>query len=345
MKHAILLTLLTHAGLLLGADDPGSPKAALHLNVDLSDGSHIVGTPSITSLSVRTSFGTLDLPLSRIYSFQSEQADTAAMVELANGDRLTGQINLRSLDLGTCFGKIGIPGQHIRRVAVVDFDVAAGKALALWNRLGSDFEILRSVVGPEGKAWGRPNYSAGRHGRGVSCGEGTGIQFDPEKLPGFDVPATYEMWIRAPVPSARQRMVLWTHQSREFVGINLHMDPGGRLMLGCCNADGHGVMGSAPVSGRLEPGRWYHLALVWDFAEGIEGGDTLRFYLNGYVTHRSAKKFERLHKMGAVGSHLNLMLGAYGYGGNVFENFDGIIDEFKVWNCARVSFSRVSGAN
>jgi hypothetical protein len=90
----------------------------LQLGIVLVDGSRVVGTPSVTSLSVTTSFAKMDIPWSAIRELKFTEDRSAASIALKNGDVLKGVPSLRMLELQTAFGRIAVDPRQIVTVGV-----------------------------------------------------------------------------------------------------------------------------------------------------------------------------------------------------------------------------------
>jgi hypothetical protein len=86
--------------------------------LDLTDGSRVIGTPRITSLTVQTDFAKVDVPLHRVRTVKFAADHETATLMLANGDRLQGRLQLPPLALEACFGKVSIPIDLIANLAV-----------------------------------------------------------------------------------------------------------------------------------------------------------------------------------------------------------------------------------
>ncbi len=102
---------------------------ALKLAVDLVDGSHIIGTPSIATLSVHTPYADMKIPLKQILSVDIGDDHETADFGLQNGDKLKGVLDMGPLELETLFGNIAIGLPHIAGMHVVRGDVSGGLVL------------------------------------------------------------------------------------------------------------------------------------------------------------------------------------------------------------------------
>ena len=72
----------------------GTPNTNEVLNVvlDLSDGSRLIGTPSLATVPVQTSYAKMDVPLTQIKALKIGDDHETVTLNLRNGDTLTGLI-------------------------------------------------------------------------------------------------------------------------------------------------------------------------------------------------------------------------------------------------------------
>lgn len=224
---------------------------------------------------------------------------------------------------------------------------SSNKGLVLWQRMESANDVEKGTIGLPGKVVGQVSFKTGRRGNGIVCDKG-GVQFDPVKMRGYDVPATYEMWIKTPTNLREQgdRILLWTVQAYPSISALVLQLKQDRLCLCMANKPYQTLLPDTPISDALNPDTWYHIALAWDFRNPIENQDSVRFYVNGEVKFRTLIKNERTYPFGPSTidgpPHLNLMLGCNGAMGQLCAFFDGIIDEFKVWDHAIPAFPRIN---
>lgn len=95
------------------------PEPTVRLEIDLVDGSHIIGVPAIKSVPVQTSYAKMDVPLREIRTIKIDADHETASVDLQNGDKLKGVVSLVPIKLETVFGKVSIDIEHIRELRVV----------------------------------------------------------------------------------------------------------------------------------------------------------------------------------------------------------------------------------
>jgi hypothetical protein len=121
MKRLVVSMAVVMATALVGTVRAGEDKKAepqLRLELDLADGSHIVGTPSFESLAVQTSYAKMDVPLKEILAIKIGEDHENASLDLKNGDKLKGVVSLGPIKLETLFGKVAIGVEHIREIRV-----------------------------------------------------------------------------------------------------------------------------------------------------------------------------------------------------------------------------------
>lgn len=90
------------------------PDRQVRLELNLADGSRLVGTPEIESLPVQTSYAKMDIPLQQILAIKMEDNHETAAFDLKNGDKLKGVLTLGPIKLETVFGKVSIGIEHIK---------------------------------------------------------------------------------------------------------------------------------------------------------------------------------------------------------------------------------------
>jgi hypothetical protein len=122
--------------------EPSSLKVTpLSLAIDLVDGSHIIGVPSIKTVSVQTQYATIDIPFKQILSMKIGDDHETVSFELQNGDKLTGVLNLEPMQLETIFGHVSVDVQHVRSIRVRDFkrlSASLRQGLVLWYSFDRD---------------------------------------------------------------------------------------------------------------------------------------------------------------------------------------------------------------
>jgi hypothetical protein len=92
----------------------------LSVDIDLVDGSHIVGIPQIKSIPVQTSYAKVDIPLRKITRIHIHDDHEIASIYLKNGDTIKGVLGLKPLELETIFGDVSVALEHVDIVVVND---------------------------------------------------------------------------------------------------------------------------------------------------------------------------------------------------------------------------------
>jgi len=114
----------------------------LRIELDLVDGSHIIGVPSLESVSVQTSYAKMDIQLKQILTIEIEDDHEKVAINLRNGDKLQGVISLEPIKLETVFGKVKIGVGNIRKINVMlsgaALSGALGQGLVLYYSFDND---------------------------------------------------------------------------------------------------------------------------------------------------------------------------------------------------------------
>ena len=98
------------------SEEADKPRVRIELN--LTDGSRLLGVPALTSLTFQASFGLLKIPLRLMTDLQMRPGASNALVTLRNGDRLTGLPDLPTIELDTLFGRQSVKLQAIDKITV-----------------------------------------------------------------------------------------------------------------------------------------------------------------------------------------------------------------------------------
>jgi hypothetical protein len=173
MKTAVttLVALLLGGWAWAGVEDTNHPPTVLRLELDLVDGSHVVGIPKIESVPVQTSYAKVDIPLKQIASVKMADDHETASIDFANGDKLKGVITLKPLELTTVFGPAKINIEHVREIVVSSgeglssilarglylyyaFDKDDGNKIVDKSGNGHDGTVNGAVWTPDGKVGG-----------------------------------------------------------------------------------------------------------------------------------------------------------------------------------------------
>ncbi len=237
-------------------------------------------------------------------------------------------------------------------LAAMAMTQSANAELVLWNKLGSESEVLNSEVGPDFGI--RPGllYVPGRFGGALATtgggnGGGAYLTMSPDDFyPADKTRGTIEFWIqkrfskftpfqdgligffgRAPyAPTGEGNRSIAAFWSDGFTG-----NGGVEFYIQDSNKTGHTVndlgWDDVPV------GEWVHLGFVWDL-QGIDGtADRLRIYRDGSITGVYSQDISGISAENSVttfaGHH------AYSRFGQPAAYFDDLV----IWDFAKTDFS------
>ncbi len=289
MLRGVILAAMTLTAALAGTvpAEQDQREQPLRLELDLVDGSHIVGVPAIESLPLQTSYARLDIPLKAIRTIKVGADRETMSVELQNGDRLKGAIDLTSIKIQALFGKATIGIELIKgvRVAMAGGMLPASlrKGLVAYypfdgnandesgNRQNCTAENLRSVPDRNGKA----DSAFAFNGRNAYLTTPVTLQgFSAFTLAGWFYTRSYEHAGKYP---------LCFNQSVNAGRAALMVTRDGELAL--LVADGESVeLQTLATSQRmlLPLNSWHHIAVVFDsltdnhaiYVDGIKAAES-----------------------------------------------------------------------
>ena len=287
-RFALYISVFTAtalAGVAWAEED--KPEPQLRLDLELADGSRVIGVPSIDLVPVQTSYAKMDIPLKQITTIKMEEDHETASLDLRNGDKLKGVISLAPIKLETVFGKVAIGVEHIRTFRVVLSLGALPDSLKHGLVLYYSFDLDEkgkvtdeSGKGNAGEVHGAKWTSKGKVGGAYEM-DGRSSQI--ESIRNVEIegskPRTLAAWIRCddlpagktavPVGFGRSNCYADPFCSGTLYAIGVHC-VGGTKTIGMWGVNQSDVWSATPFSA----GRWYHAAATFD-------GKTVRFYLDG----------------------------------------------------------------
>jgi hypothetical protein len=302
---------------------PATPEATvrpLTLTVELRDGSRLLGSPTLTNLQMRASFGTVGLDLNLVQTIQFAEDKETATIALQNGDKMTGALKLEALELKTSFGEVRLPLPVIRRVSISPRGKSRQGLVLHYTFDQEDNTTVRdqSGLGHDGKLAGARWTPNGKFGGGCALANQTATVAvgNPEalRLQTF----TLALWVRRAnensTSGAGYCAFLAIHNNR---GYSLGLEPDGRLFF-----VNQAATATAPerqaVQSRVANLEFHHLAVVCADKKAI-------LYLDGTscgdVEVSEAFQFGGELHLGGVGNGV-------GYG------FLGTLDEVMMFNRA-----------
>ena len=280
---------------------------------------------------------------SGIYQSLDRGASWHRLAELDASDEITSMtVHGNTLYLGTKADDDGTA--RIYRILRVRSSIPEG--LVLWNRLGSDLEVLSSAVGPDlsfhsifSGRFGNRKYVAGRYGNGVTLtGTDPGAGFlrnvilaRPERVLN-PTRGCVEFWYRQTAPphsfsgeryalfqgpSVNDHFEFWIRNRPNDVPFIFFEPSFGGSILGVL----HNI--------HIPNNQWLHLAGSWD-REGIDGtNDTVRLYVDGALAASASD--------GPMGGSHNSEINIGAASRSAGDRY--VIDNLKIWNFAKTDFS------
>ncbi len=253
-------------------------------------------------------------------------------------------------------GKGGVNGKGGNWSMHFTVDMNVLRGLVLWNKLGSQYEVEHSVVGPNGVINGSVSYYTAQYGKGFKPDPRTGDHNTPANFIDFaglnlGPRGTLEFWYWPD----------WNDwQVGHIVEISMYGNPDSPqhtyfLDIGYNDWQGTvntfaGRVGGDGVEMDFVPGTapgWittapFHMALTWDGSEPANA-NKMKFYING-----SRISGLRFYQFGTPtftdwDPAAVLRLGSRLYSGDWnrhnWEGDGGIIDNVKIWNYPKTDFS------
>ncbi|HCV43743.1 MAG TPA: hypothetical protein DGH68_09695 [Bacteroidetes bacterium] len=101
-----------------GSSQPASNQDRVRVDIQLRDGSRILGYPEVDSLTLRTEYATLKLALGLLRSIEFADADKPVAASLRSGERLRGILAHESLQVLSILGSLTIPIRDISSLHV-----------------------------------------------------------------------------------------------------------------------------------------------------------------------------------------------------------------------------------
>jgi len=272
-------------------------ESPLRLDLELADGSLIIGSPDIMTIRLETSFGKIDLPLARISNLKLGDDHATASLNLDNGDKLQGVIKLDLIKLETIFGKVAVGIENIKELRVVPVGAVLPETLkqGLVVHYSFDRDEGCQVSDLSGKAnhgtvAGAKHTPEGKHGGAYSL-SGSNEHITIPNSDSLEIRGnlTLAVWIKLTTlgPGGYGN----EHGYIINKGDDLWWNPAfclgyskeGEPLFHVCNATDPQSGGGKSATGanKLEPGTWYHLAGVYD-------GATVKLYVNGRLEKSAA---------------------------------------------------------
>src|ERR1700677_593808 len=158
-----------------GEDAPAPAPPAMKLMLELSDGSRILGEPSIAALKMSTSYADLEIPLAKFRSIEfGGDKEHDARASLLNGDVINGSLAATEISMKTIFGEVKIPVAVVRRMRMVasaggsmpeglvlhyTFNKEQGEKIADMSGSGNDGAVHGATYADDARAGGAMSYN------------------------------------------------------------------------------------------------------------------------------------------------------------------------------------------
>lgn len=224
---------------------------------------------------------------------------------------------------------------------------AAPSGLVLWNKLGSEAEILNSEFGANGTIVGTAYaFEPAQHGNGYvrKAIWANYVMFPASVLDNLRERGAIELWVNPKVPNPQP----YSYGIYGLIGGPYGFGWGVPDGCNVCLYWGDGVTGrgfsgeirfdSQNASTPPEPAQFVatpfipvHAAIVWDIT-GIDGtSDTIRVYRDGQIVGATSAVWN------PAGADKRDILTGYGPDGRGYDKF--IVDNLKIWDYAKTDFS------
>ena len=297
---------LSHAG---GQRAP----ATIDITVSLTDGSRIVGTPTFTTVPLRTSFAESEIDLALIDTIEFDHERKVARLRFRNGDQLQGDVGLHKIRLSTLFGDVAVAAENIVSISVRSSSGALDKALVVHYSFDEEKDgIVKPHAGEDfpatlrGASWtpdGRINVAVRIHGTGdcVIIPYNKSLDFGTGDF-------TYCLWFRVDA-LGRSQQLYWHSYNPEA-----KIEPDGRLLAYFA----YRFCGTFSSTSSATAGKWHFVAVTRENGTGC-------MYLDG-------RKENSVDAARCNSSSPDPVLLGSDTGGG--EPFRGLIDELAIWGRA-----------
>ena len=305
---------------------PAVSATDFHLNIDLRDGSHLVGKGLDDALDFHSpTLGDLKLTWAGIRSvIYSSEKSAMARLTTTNGDAYEVEFVTSAVRVETSFGKLELPVARIKNLRVSALgggDQPMNGLIGRWSgngnavdSVGGNNGILQNVRftdGVAGQAFSFDNFAY--------SGIYTGVQIADRPAYALTNALSIEGWIR---PRGDGYLIFWRGDHRP--GLDpyiLSMGPNKTVRFGVCDADGN----SASVETAVNYFVWTHVAATLDGEAG-----TLNIYTNGLLAAQTKTNIRPFATLLADQSP-GICIGNLNDGGNNFP-FIGDIDEVGLYD-------------
>jgi hypothetical protein len=262
----------------------------IRLDIDLVDGSRIIGDPRESSVPLQTSYAQLDISFQQIGRLVLAKERETATLELRNGDRVTGILTLESINLETIMGTVEIGVEHIRSIQFVHRQ-GLGEEIREGLVLYCDFERNaedKSGNNNHGVIKGTPRWVTGVSGDALEMSnKSSWVEFPREMLNPRKGDWSISLWLKLqPGFADNEGMVLGVFNAKGpgYAGAIWYQLAAarnantGQLLFGM-RSDAQSSQTVCRSITRLDDNQWRHLSLI------RRGGATLEFWVDGELVN------------------------------------------------------------
>jgi hypothetical protein len=287
-RHLYWIGLCVATALISAAGaDLAKEASALRLELDLIDGSRLIGTPGIATVPVQTSYAKMDVPLTQIQALKIGDDHETVTLNLRNGDTLTGLISLKPIELKTVFGTVSIGIERLRAIRVVRSDGAMPEALRKGLVLHYSFDRDEDGKVTDGSA--KENHGTVRGARftpeGISGGamvfDGADDYLDAGNSPSLQLTANFTLaaWICQEQTQTHFGIITKSqgHPEQDRRGIEFMLNMGGGLCAYFWDASTRFFSGGVKNK-IIRQQEWTHVVLQHDSALPDH---QMRMFING----------------------------------------------------------------
>ena len=280
MKKLALIMLVPLALALAGAAwaEPPLDEQPLRLALDLSDGSHLIGVPNLDSVSVRTPYARMDIPLKQIRSVKMGKDHETASIDMRNGDLLKGVVSLEPTKLRTAFGAVSIGIEIIKEIRVLPAGREPDGLVSCWRAEG---DTLDSVGPNSGSARSVVGYAPGKAGTAFDF-NGVNTFIELSNTPSLNPTGSFsiEGWIYPRLDQGNFIFSKWSgggdYAANMSYGFQATTGRGLAFAVSDLAHEYDSGFHNLEVHGVLKLNAWNHVAAVYDQATGAR-----QIYVNG----------------------------------------------------------------
>jgi hypothetical protein len=235
VKNKIGIALVMVLGLSGSAwaaqDKTNQAPQELRVELNLMDGSRIIGVPTIESVPIQTSYAKMVVPLKQVLAIKVDENHETASLDLRNGDKLKGVINMEPIKLETLFGKVSVGIEHIMDCRVLlaggtlpdalkqglvlyyPFDKDEGKRVTDASGKNNQGDVLGAKWTSKGKVGGAFRFGGRRERIEVADSKDFSLRLTEDK--------TYALWWKPEGDFQHKCLIAKWDLARNGLGMNL----------------------------------------------------------------------------------------------------------------------------